>query len=151
NSWPNTTSRARSMTKAAPARRATSTSWAACWRAWRSEPQIPQASVLTSTCPFDGVGSASWATTRSPSRNMAARSCPPPIPSASALQERRRPLDRLFEAGALEGDAFRKSAQESRRHLRVEQHEDAAVIGAAHQAAEGLLQPEPRDHVVIAR
>src|SRR5450631_3282814 len=45
----------------------------ACLRACRSEPQIPQASVLTSTCPADGFGSGSVSATISPFLKMAAR------------------------------------------------------------------------------
>src|ERR1700716_4007223 len=45
----------------------------ACLRACRSEPQIPQASVLTSTCPAAGLGSGSVSTTISPFLKMAAR------------------------------------------------------------------------------
>ena len=43
----------------AEAGRASSTMRWACLRACRSEPQIPQASVLTSTCPASGFGSGS--------------------------------------------------------------------------------------------
>src|SRR6188472_3738083 len=45
----------------------------ACSRACRSEPQMPQASVLTSTCPAAGFGSGSVSTTISPFLKMAAR------------------------------------------------------------------------------
>src|SRR5216683_1314464 len=59
--------------------------WWACLRACRSEPQMPQASVLTSTCPAVGLGSGSVSTTISPFLKMAARigdpltvcDCPP--------------------------------------------------------------------------
>ena len=45
----------------------------ACLRACRSEPQMPQASVLTSTCPAAGFGSGSVSTTISPFLKIAAR------------------------------------------------------------------------------
>src|SRR6188768_2243256 len=45
----------------------------ACLRACRSEPQMPQASVLTSTCAAAGFGWGSVSTTISPFRKIAAR------------------------------------------------------------------------------
>ena len=45
----------------------------ACLRACRSDPQMPQASVLTSTAPAAGFGSGSVSTTISPFLKMAAR------------------------------------------------------------------------------
>src|SRR6185312_7767187 len=65
------------------------------------------------------------------------------------IQKRPRLLDRLHEANALHRDARRKGAAEARRQARIEQHEDAVIVGAADQAAECLLQPQPRQHVVI--
>ena len=57
NSCPSTTSRFGSMRKGAPDSRAASTSFSVCWTVWRSEPQIPQARVFTSTWPLPGSGS----------------------------------------------------------------------------------------------
>ena len=73
NSWPITTSRERSITNALPARRETSTKRSACLSAWRSEPQMPQARVLTSTSPGPGSGRGRSATTRRRLRITAAR------------------------------------------------------------------------------
>src|SRR5712671_3233740 len=52
---------------------ASSTMRWACLRACRSEPQMPQASDLTSTMPAPGFGSGIWSTTISPFRKIAAR------------------------------------------------------------------------------
>ena len=73
NSWPMMTSRARSMTRGLPARRAVATNWSANRSACRSEPQIPQASVRTSTSPGPGSGAGTSATTSLRSRMTAAR------------------------------------------------------------------------------
>ena len=54
----------RSITNGAPDSRADSTSLSACLSACRSEPQMPQASVLTSTSPGPGSGSGTVSTTR---------------------------------------------------------------------------------------
>src|SRR5690242_18859784 len=45
----------------------------ACLRACRSEPQMPQARVLTRTCPAAGFGSGQLSATIWPLRKMAAR------------------------------------------------------------------------------
>ena len=55
-----------------------STILSACFKVWRSEPQIPHASVRTSTWPGPGVGSAMSSTTSSLSRMTAARIRNPP-------------------------------------------------------------------------
>src|SRR5215510_4765879 len=73
NSWPMTTSRPRSITSGLPDRREFSTNLSACLSAWRSDPQIPQASVLTSTSPDPGCGSGMSATMSARSRMTAAR------------------------------------------------------------------------------
>src|SRR5260221_6502335 len=70
---------------------------------------------------------------------------------SSAAQEGRGALDRVLEADALHGDAVWERAGEARRHHRIEQDEDAAVVGAPYQPAESLLEAQPRQHVVIAR
>src|SRR5438552_7704716 len=72
NSWPITTSRPRSM-GLPPARRAVSTNFSACLSACRSEPQIPHASVRTSTSPGPGCGTGTSATISLRSRMTAAR------------------------------------------------------------------------------
>ena len=54
-------------------------------------------------------------------------------------EKRRRLADRLFEADAPKSHALGKRAQQPRRQRAVEHHEDAAVVGAADQPAEGLL------------
>src|ERR1700676_263344 len=51
------------MMNGPPDRRAPSTSFSACLSACRSDPQIPQASVLTSASPGPGSGEAMSATT----------------------------------------------------------------------------------------
>src|SRR5262245_42055936 len=66
-------SRARSITNGPPERRAVSTRRSACFNAWRSEPQMPQASVFTSTSPGPGSGTATSATTSFFRRITAAR------------------------------------------------------------------------------
>src|SRR4030095_11017223 len=73
NSWPLITARPRSITRRLPARREFSTNLSACLRAWRSEPQIPQARVRTSTSPGPGSGRGTSATTRARLRITAAR------------------------------------------------------------------------------
>ena len=73
NSWPMTTSRERSIVNTLPARRAAATNCSACLSACRSEPQMPQASVLTSTSPGPGSGTGRSATTSRRSRITAAR------------------------------------------------------------------------------
>src|SRR5262245_42917788 len=73
NSCPMTTSRLRSMTSGLPDRREFSTNLSACLRAWRSDPQIPQASVLTSTSPDPGCGSGMSATMSARLRMTTAR------------------------------------------------------------------------------
>src|SRR6266545_7843249 len=73
NSWPMITSRSRSITRGLPARRELSTNLSAYLRAWRSEPQIPQARVRTSTSPGPGSGAGTSATTRARLRITAAR------------------------------------------------------------------------------
>ena len=73
NSWPMMTSRPRSMTRGFPARRAVSTNLSANFSACRSEPQIPHASVRTSTSPAPGSGAGTSATTSLRSRMTAAR------------------------------------------------------------------------------
>ena len=49
-----------------------STMRGACWAACRSEPQMPQDSVLTRTWPAAGLGSGMSPTTMSPARKIAA-------------------------------------------------------------------------------
>src|SRR5712692_489684 len=58
-----TMSRLRSILNRPPERREASTSFSACLSAWRSEPQIPQARVLTSTSPEPGSGVGRLSTT----------------------------------------------------------------------------------------
>ena len=53
-------------------RRLTSTMRCACLAACRSEPQMPQASILTSAWPVAGTGSGMVSTTMSPPRKIAA-------------------------------------------------------------------------------
>src|SRR5262249_32975601 len=65
-----------SMTNGNPDSCAASTSFGACWRAWRSEPQMPHASVFTRTSPAPGTGSGTSSTTRRASRITAARMAP---------------------------------------------------------------------------
>src|SRR5437763_14753553 len=72
NSWPITTSRARSIGRP-PARREVSTNLSACLSACRSEPQMPHASVRTSTSPGPGSGIGTSATMSLRSRMTAAR------------------------------------------------------------------------------
>src|SRR5579885_2143553 len=67
-----------------------------------------------------------------------------------SAQERRRALHRRLEADALHGDTFGKGAVKARGEGGVEQNENAAVGRPADEPAEGLLQAEPRQHVVIA-
>src|SRR3546814_8689410 len=55
---------------------------------------------------------------------------------------------RIREADTLDRHSLRKGAAQPRRHHRVEQDEDAGVVRAAHQPAEGLTQPQPGDPVV---
>jgi hypothetical protein len=57
--------------------------------------------------------------------------------------------DGLGEPDAVDRHALGKGAEETRGHRRVEQHEDAPVVGAPDEASEGLLQPEPRQPVVV--
>src|SRR5215831_10036409 len=73
NSWPMTTSRLRSIARGLPERLEISTKRSACLRACRSEPQIPQASVRTSTSPGPGSGAGTSATTKARSRMTTAR------------------------------------------------------------------------------
>src|SRR5216684_8429472 len=47
------------------------------------------------------------------------------------------------------GNARRKRAQQPRRQPRVQHDEHAAIVGAPDQPAIGLLQAQPRQHVVI--
>ena len=53
-------------------RRVTATMRWACLAACRSEPQMPQASILTRTWPRAGTGSGKVSTTMSPPRKIAA-------------------------------------------------------------------------------
>ena len=78
NSWPNTTSRDRSIGLRPGKCFASSTMRWACLRACRSDPQMPQASDLTSTMPAPGLGSGISSTTISPFLKMAARTNVPP-------------------------------------------------------------------------
>src|SRR5262245_51667348 len=64
-------SRERSITNGAPASFEFATIRSACFRAWRSEPQIPQARVRTSTSPCWGSGSGKESTTTSLLSRMA--------------------------------------------------------------------------------
>src|SRR5437773_2744966 len=73
NSWPMTTSRRRSMIGVPSARRYALAKRSACLSACRSEPQIPQARVLTSTSPGPGAGIGTSATINRLSRTTAAR------------------------------------------------------------------------------
>src|SRR5690348_2088710 len=66
------------------------------------------------------------------------------------LEEFRRRRDRILETKAGHGNAFGKRAQQPRRHLPVEQDEDAMVGRAAHQPAEGLLEAQPRNRIVVS-
>src|SRR5262245_13168042 len=65
------------MGKRAPTRREFSTNRSACFSACRSEPQMPHASVLTSTSPGPGSGAGISATTSFLSRITVARMGPP--------------------------------------------------------------------------
>src|SRR5258707_10884545 len=49
----------------------------------------------------------------------------------------------LGEPDALDADAGREGAEQAAGQARVQHHEHAAVVGAADQAAVGLLQPQP--------
>ena len=73
NSWPKTMSRSRTMAKRPPERFATSTKASVYFAACRSEPQMPQARVRTSTWPSARTGSGIVSTTKSPWRKTAAR------------------------------------------------------------------------------
>src|SRR3954471_19165446 len=55
----------------------------------------------------------------------------------------------LGQAGALDRYARRERAEQARRQARVEHHEHAAIVGAPDQPSIGLLQPQPRQHVVV--
>ena len=58
--------------------------------------------------------------------------------------------DRLGEADAADRHALRRGAAQPARQLPVEHDEDPAIALVAHQPAERLLQPQPRQHLVIA-
>ena len=58
--------------------------------------------------------------------------------------------DRFRQAGAFDRDPGRKGAEQAGRHHRVQQNESAAVVGAPDQPAEGLLEPQAHQHIVIA-
>src|SRR5437667_1926390 len=82
------------------------------------------------------------------------RSCRPKIrdmPGSTLREERRCPLDRIFEADALRYDACWEGAVQPRGEGAVEQDEDAGVAGAADQPSEGLFETQPGQHVVVAR
>src|SRR5579862_2173827 len=66
-------SRLRSIGNSAPALREFSTIFSACFSACRSDPQIPHASVFTSTSPVPGAGVGILSTTSFLSRIIAAR------------------------------------------------------------------------------
>ena len=65
-------------------------------------------------------------------------------------QEGTRLPHRLRQADTPDRHAGGKRRQQPRRRLPVEQHEHAAVGGAADQPAESLAQPQACDPVVIA-
>ena len=92
NSWPMTMSLDRSigvppMRRAAHGRRQSSVIATMAWpwrRKWRSEPQIPQARVRTSSWPASGRGSATSSTTSRPCRMTHARIGPSLLPARQA-------------------------------------------------------------------
>src|SRR5260370_25631611 len=79
-------------------------------------------------------------------------------PSRLRRRTRRRALageevagegDRIGEARTSKLDALGKGARQPRGHGAIQKHEDAAIVGAPDQAAEGLFEAQPRDGVVV--
>ena len=60
-------------------------------------------------------------------------------------------VDGIDEADARDTDAGRKGRAEARGKPRIENDEEAAVVVAADQPAEGLPQPQPHHHVLHRR
>ena len=70
--------------------------------------------------------------------------------AAISLRKAPRLFDRLCQADAPDRHTGRESRQQPGWRLPVEQHEHAAIGGAADQAAEGLAQAQAGDAVVVA-
>src|SRR6185312_6925833 len=111
NSWPNTTSRDRSIGLRPGKYRLISTMRWACLRACKSEPQMPQASVFTSACPAAGSGAGMVSTTISPFLKMAARMRLPLVlwHRDNGTNERIRQLSGVWRGLAFERQELRPS------------------------------------------
>ena len=125
NSWPITTSWARSMTSIGRhavgrrSRRPRSTSRPSGRRArsvCRSDPQMPQARVRTRTWPGPGVGSATSSTTSSPPR-MTAACIGPPDRSRDVLVA--PPYRSATDPALRSGDTQRRSDESGTGHVRA--------------------------------
>src|SRR5437879_6807913 len=147
NSWPITTSRRRSM-GLPPARREVSTNFSACLSACRSEPQIPHASVRTSTSPGPGVGTGTSATISLRSRMTAARMAGGSVEH----QDRARDLACLHRAEGLvhvlelaaAADHLVQLQPALAVELDVARHVDLEAVAAHAAALDPLLAQEHR-------
>ena len=75
----------------------------------------------------------------------------PPALSRRLRQKARRRLGRLDERHPDDRHALGEGRQEARRQGPVEDREDAAVVGPAHEAPIGLAQPQAGDAVIVLR
>src|SRR5215813_5067003 len=167
NSWPMMTSRLRSMTRGLPARFAVATNWSANLSACRSEPQMPQASVRTSTSPGPGCGIGTSATTSLRSRITAARmvsitSSPrrraraamERRPAGLAGQERHGLLEelaegrlRLQEQVVASGQGHEARARNARRHPPPSLERHASIVAGVQYERRYAHPRQERAHI----
>src|SRR5262249_5212321 len=150
NSWPMTTSRSRSITKALPPRRAVATNCSACLSACRSEPQMPQASVRTNTSPGPGCGTGMSATTSRRSRMTAARTSTPQLERLDVHAGRAWGVAHVGAHAHRGGDGVALGHPGGGlRHLRVVELVEGQVLRRAERRAEAAAADHAGDLLVV--